>query len=95
MWDVVLVAPETYRDDAERSLRGMPRWRQHQLKPRGVEGAMHMDGIYLLNGTGGLIEMPEQKYEAEHLLQKLHADYPSLLAGDQIDRASPRRWLLV
>jgi len=54
-----------------------------------------MGGIYLIQEGGGLIEMPERPYEAEDILQRLLADYPNLLAGDQIDRASPRRWLLV
>ncbi len=44
---------------------------------------------------GGLVEMTEQPYGTEELLQKLLADYPNLLAGDQIDRDVPRRWLLV
>ncbi len=39
--------------------------------------------------------MTEQPYGTEELLQKLLADYPNLLAGDQIDRDVPRRWLLV
>lgn len=39
--------------------------------------------------------MSEQEYASEELLQKLLADYPNLLAGDQIDPTQPRRWLLV
>ncbi len=39
--------------------------------------------------------MKEQEYASEDLLQKLLADYPNLLAGDQIDATEPRRWLLV
>jgi hypothetical protein len=42
-----------------------------------------------------MVEMFEQPYAAEDDFQKLLADYPNLLAGDQIDRISPRRWLLV
>jgi len=52
-------------------------------------------GIYLIQGDGGLVEMTEQAYDSEDLLQKLLADYPNLLAGDQIDTTEPRRWLLV
>src|SRR4051812_9636789 len=37
--------------------------------------------------------MVEQPYEAEEVLQRLLADFPNLLAGDQDDQ--PRRWLLV
>src|SRR4051794_26740790 len=54
-----------------------------------------MSGIYLIQDGGGLIEMSETAYDSENLLQELLAKYPSLLAGDQIDSASPRRWLLV
>lgn len=50
--------------------------------------------IFLLR-DGGLTEMKEQPYDSENLLQKLISDYPNLLAGDQIDDASPRRWLFV
>ncbi len=54
-----------------------------------------MGGIYLIQDDGGLVEMTEQPYGTEELLQKLLADYPNLLAGDQIDHDVPRRWLLV
>lgn len=42
-----------------------------------------------------LVEMNEKQHEREIVFQKLLEDYPDLLAGDQIDRESPRRWLLV
>jgi len=51
--------------------------------------------IYLLQDNGQLVEMPEQAYDSENLLQALLAEYPSLLAGDQMDSTAPRRWLLV
>jgi hypothetical protein len=51
-------------------------------------------GIFLLSGEQ-LVEMRERAYDSEDLLQKLLADYPSLLAaGDELAGA-PRRWLLV
>jgi hypothetical protein len=52
-------------------------------------------GIYLVQGDGGLVEMAEQDYASEGLLQELLAKHPNLLAGDQIDGGEPRRWLLV
>jgi len=52
-------------------------------------------GIFLLQGGDSLVEMTEKDYDSEELLQKLLADYPNLLAGDQIDSDSPRRWLLI
>src|SRR5215207_2107780 len=52
-------------------------------------------GVYLVQEDGGLVEMTEQAYDSEDLLQGLLAQYPNLLAGDQIDGDEPRRWLLV
>lgn len=51
--------------------------------------------IYLLDGESKLIAMEESPYDSETLLQKLLADHPDLLAGDQINVEEPRRWLLV
>jgi hypothetical protein len=52
-------------------------------------------GIYLVQDGGTLVEMTEQPYATEDLLQKLLADHPSLLAGNQINPDAPRKWLLV
>jgi hypothetical protein len=51
--------------------------------------------IYLIQDNGDLVPMRESKYDSEDLLQALLAKYPDLLAGDQIDNAAPRKWLLV
>ena len=51
--------------------------------------------IYLIGKDGNLLTMNEAPYEAEALLQRLLADYPDLLAGDQMRPSSPRRWLLI
>jgi hypothetical protein len=50
--------------------------------------------IYLRDGDG-LIPLEETVYQAEDVLQKLLADYPDLLAGDQMQPSEPRRWLLI
>ncbi len=50
--------------------------------------------MFLLRDDGPLVEMQEQGYESEALLQDLLARYPNLLGGDQIDSSAPRRWLL-
>ena len=42
-----------------------------------------------------LVELRDQLYDSEALLQKLLAEYPNLLAGEQMDAANPRRWVLV
>ncbi|MEH2415591.1 hypothetical protein [Nostoc sp.] len=52
-------------------------------------------GIYLIQDNCQLVEMKKEPYESEDGLQKLLADYPSLLAGEQIDSVAPRRWLLI
>jgi len=52
-------------------------------------------GIFLIQDDDRLVEMNEQPYDTEDLLQGLLAKYPNLIAGDQIDAESPRRWLLV
>ena len=38
-------------------------------------------GIYLVQGDGGLVEMAEQDYASEGLLQELLAKHPNLLAS--------------
>jgi hypothetical protein len=51
--------------------------------------------IFLIDGSEQLVELREQLYDSEDLLQRLLATHPSLLAGDQINRTDPRRWLLI
>jgi hypothetical protein len=53
------------------------------------------EGIYLMQEDGALLELTEQHYESEELLQRLLERYPSLLAGRQMSPAEPRRWVLV
>lgn len=52
-----------------------------------------MCAIYLKHGDE-LVELVEQPYEAEDVLQRLLADYPNLLAGAE-DTEPRKRWLLV
>lgn len=52
-------------------------------------------GIFLIQSDGQLVEMKEQLYDTEAVLQELLAKYPNLLAGDQMDGTAPRRWLLI
>jgi hypothetical protein len=54
-----------------------------------------MGAIYLIQRDDQLVEMQEQEYDSENLLQELLAKYPNLLAGDQMDSAEPRRWLFI
>ena len=50
-------------------------------------------GIYLVQGDR-LVEMTEQGYASESLLQDLLARHPHILAGDLMG-STPRRWLLI
>ena len=54
-----------------------------------------MTGVFLIRSNEELVELTEQAYASEDLLQKLLAKYPALLSGDQLDPESPRRWLLI
>jgi len=45
--------------------------------------------IYLIGDNNELIELKEQQYDSEDVLQELLAKYPNLLAGDQVDTAEP------
>jgi hypothetical protein len=53
------------------------------------------DSIFLLGDDGVLIEVTSSPYASEADLQKLLADHVHLLPGAQINRESPRRWMLV
>jgi hypothetical protein len=52
-------------------------------------------GNFVIQSDGTLIEMREEPYDSEVVLQALLAKYPNLLAGDQMKADEPRRWLLV
>lgn len=51
--------------------------------------------IFVIDGDDALRELVEAPYASEDLLQQLLAKFPDLLSGDQIDRETPRRFLLV
>ena len=53
------------------------------------------ESIFLLDEDSTLRELTEAHYLTEANLQQLLADFPQLMAGKQLDEASPRRWLLV
>ena len=57
--------------------------------------AMKSGEIFLIKDDGQLVGMKQREYESEDLLQELLQKYPNLLAGDQMDSKSPRRWLLI
>ena len=52
-------------------------------------------GIFVIQDDDQFVELAEQGYASEDLLQRWLAEHPNLLAGNQIDSANPRRWLLV
>lgn len=55
------------------------------------------DPIFLIpdGSTANAIRLDATEYRTEDEFQTLLERFPELLAGEQIDRANPRRWLLV
>ncbi len=51
-------------------------------------------GIFLIQDNDELVEMNEQAYDSENLLQALLAKYPSLLAGSQNGRQGAKKMAL-
>jgi len=51
--------------------------------------------IYLRQLDGTLVNMNEEQYDTEEVLQRLLAEYPSVLAEEQVRASDPRRWILV
>ncbi len=51
--------------------------------------------IFLIQDNEELVEMNEQAYDSEKLLQSWLTKYPALLVGNQIDAKEPRRFLLI
>ena len=51
--------------------------------------------IYTRNQGEGLEPLEEEPFCSENTLQKLIADYPELLDGDQVRPDDPRRWILI
>jgi hypothetical protein len=52
-------------------------------------------GVFVLRDENTLVPMQVASFASEDDFQRLLADFPALLAGDQIDRDNPRRFLLV
>jgi hypothetical protein len=53
------------------------------------------DNIYLINGNQKAVVMKPTQYAEEKEFQALLEQFPELLAGEQVDREYPRRWLHV
>jgi hypothetical protein len=54
---------------------------------------MHKGSIFIIKEDNKLLKMQETSYDSEEILQKLLDSYPDLLAGDQMNRDNPRKWL--
>jgi hypothetical protein len=54
-----------------------------------------MDGGIYLEKDGNLVEMTERAYPEEDVLQERLAEFPRLLAGDQMNPDAPRNWALI
>ena len=53
------------------------------------------DGIFLIHDDETMVEMQSELFDSEAELQSLLSKYPGVMAGGQINPASPRRWVLV
>lgn len=51
--------------------------------------------IYIIENNNRLIKMKQTAYAREADFQQLLENFPELLAGEQINSAEPRRWLLI
>ena len=48
-------------------------------------------GIFLIHADNALTELRETPYDSEDLLQRLLADHPSILAGEEEGNGESRR----
>jgi len=51
--------------------------------------------IYVRHESGKMTELTQKHYETEDFFQTLIEEYPTILAGDQINPEQPRKWLLI
>lgn len=51
--------------------------------------------IFVISDNGELVELTDQPYDSERLLQRLLAQHPSVPAGDQMGGGAPLKWLLI
>ena len=51
--------------------------------------------IFIRSDSSELEPLQEEPFDTEDDLQELVAEYPELLAGEQIDPFNPRRWILI
>jgi hypothetical protein len=52
-------------------------------------------GVFVLRDENTLVPMQVASFASEDDFQRLLADFPALLAGDQMDRNNPKRFLLI
>ena len=54
-----------------------------------------MSTIFHINENNEAVLLREEKYESEDVFQTLIEKYPAILAGEQINPESPRKWILI
>lgn len=54
-----------------------------------------MAGVFVLKDAKSLLQMKPATFADEDAFQTMLANFPDLLAGDEIDPAAPRRWMLI
>src|SRR5579883_2093565 len=52
-------------------------------------------GVFVLTDANAFVPMQAASFASEDDFQTLLAEHPALLAGDQIDAANPRRFILI
>lgn len=54
-----------------------------------------MNNIFHIDSNNHVIQLHEERYESEELLQQLIENHPDILSGEQISPDAPRKWILI
>ena len=65
------------------------------MMPFGIADVEMTERIYTRDSDGELTALEEERFTDEDALQRLIAEHPELLDGEQIRPGDPRRWILV
>ena len=65
------------------------------MMPFGIADVEMTERIYTRDSDGKLTALEEERFTDEDTLQRLIAEHPELLDGEQIRPGDPRRWILV
>ncbi len=95
-WRAACPANSLRQAQGERVLWGLDNTEDDRSHRRSVaEGMLMSERIYIRVEGGGLEPLEEEHFSSEDDLQKLIAQHPELLDGEQISPGDPRRWILI